>query len=138
MEKELIRTGDNKEDSGYLNGVEFLKLAKRPTAILVCNNLMTLGVLAAFRELGVACPREVSLVGFDDFRVEFISSPATHDGASAGIGIGGRGSSSGPEAHAQPPPAGNGESSASDPIDRAGINRGPQWRASRLLLAFLP
>jgi LacI family transcriptional regulator len=78
VEKELVRTGDNKEDSGYLNGVEFLKLANRPTAILVCNNLMTLGVLAAFRELGVACPREVSLVGFDDFEwSSFLHPPLT-------------------------------------------------------------
>jgi LacI family transcriptional regulator len=75
---ELVRTGDNKEDSGYLNGVEFLRLANRPTAILVCNNLMTLGVLAAFRELGVVCPREVSLVGFDDFEwSQFLHPPLT-------------------------------------------------------------
>ncbi len=75
---ELVRTGDNKEDSGYLNGLEFLKLADRPTAILVCNNLMTLGVLAAFRELAVDCPREVSLVGFDDFEwSSFLHPPLT-------------------------------------------------------------
>jgi LacI family transcriptional regulator len=78
MDKELVRTGDNKEDSGYINGLEFLKLARRPTAILACNNLMTLGVLAAFRELGVACPREVSLVGFDDFEwSSFLDPPLT-------------------------------------------------------------
>ena len=78
VEQDLIRTGDNKEDSGYSNGVEFLKLANRPTAILVCNNMMTLGVLAAFREMGVACPREVSLVGFDDFEwSSFLHPPLT-------------------------------------------------------------
>jgi DNA-binding LacI/PurR family transcriptional regulator len=75
---ELVRTGDNKEDSGYLNGMELLKLADRPTAILVCNNLMTLGVLGAFRELGVACPQEASLVGFDDFEwSSFLQPPLT-------------------------------------------------------------
>jgi LacI family transcriptional regulator len=78
VEKELIRTGDNKEDSGYRNGLEFLKMANRPTAILVCNNLMTLGVLSAFRELGVACPEDVSLVGFDDFEwSSFLHPPLT-------------------------------------------------------------
>jgi len=33
----------------------------------VCNNLMTMGVVAAIQKLGIACPRDVSLVGFDDF-----------------------------------------------------------------------
>jgi len=92
---ELVRIGDNKEDSGYLNGLEFLKLAERPTAILVCNNLMTLGVLAAFRELGVACPREVSLVGFDDFEwgsfldppLTMVRQPASELGAAAASAV---------------------------------------------------
>lgn len=78
VEAELVRTGDNEEDSGYLNGMELLKLTNRPTAILVCNNLMTLGVLAAFRELAVDCPQEVSLVGFDDFEwSSFLHPPLT-------------------------------------------------------------
>jgi LacI family transcriptional regulator len=67
VDRRLVRRGDNTEDSGYWQGLELFKLPSRPTAVLVCNNLMTLGVLAAIRELGLSCPRDVSLVGFDDF-----------------------------------------------------------------------
>lgn len=90
-ERPLVRTGDNTEDSGYWRGLELLRLADRPTAILVCNNLMTLGVLAALRESGVTCPREVSLVGFDDFEwssflhppLTMVRQPASELGAAA-------------------------------------------------------
>ena len=64
---ELIRPGDNKEDSGYWGALELFKLIPRPTALLVCNNRMTLGALMALRDLHLACPQEVSLIGFDDF-----------------------------------------------------------------------
>jgi len=90
-DRELVRRGNNKEDSGYWQGLELLRLADRPTAVLVCNNLMTLGFLAALRELGVACPREVSLVGFDDFEwssylrppLTMVRQPASELGAEA-------------------------------------------------------
>jgi LacI family transcriptional regulator len=67
MDRRVVRAGNNTEDSGYRRGLELLQKLDRPTAILVCNNLMTIGVLAAIRKLGIACPRDVSLLGFDDF-----------------------------------------------------------------------
>jgi DNA-binding LacI/PurR family transcriptional regulator len=67
MDHRLVRAGNNTEDSGYRRGMELLHKPDRPTAILVCNNLMTMGVVAAIQKLGLACPRDVSLVGFDDF-----------------------------------------------------------------------
>jgi DNA-binding LacI/PurR family transcriptional regulator len=63
----LIRPGDNTQDSGYWQALEIFKLTPSPTAVLACNNRMVLGVLIALRELGFACPRAVSLIGFDDF-----------------------------------------------------------------------
>ena len=36
------------------------------TAIFSTNNMMTLGALQCFKRLGVQCPSDVSLVGFDD------------------------------------------------------------------------
>jgi LacI family transcriptional regulator len=41
--------------------------AQRPSAIVTGNNLTTIGVMRAVRELGLAVPDDVSLVGFDDF-----------------------------------------------------------------------
>ena len=43
-----------------------LELSKRPRAVVVANNLMTLGALQAIHEKGVGIPDEVAVVGFDD------------------------------------------------------------------------
>ena len=47
--------------------LEILQLPPSPTAILVCNNRMTLGLMRAQRDLALKCPEDVSVVGFDDF-----------------------------------------------------------------------
>ena len=95
VDRELICTGDNTEDSGYWRGLDLLQMADPPTAVFVCNNLMTLGVLTALRELKVACPRDISLVGFDDFEwcpyleppLTMVRQPASELGAAAAKAI---------------------------------------------------
>ncbi|HWR85159.1 MAG TPA: LacI family DNA-binding transcriptional regulator [Rhodoglobus sp.] len=46
---------------------------RRPTAVVAGNDLIALGVLRAARELGLECPRDVSVIGFNDmlFAEEF-------------------------------------------------------------------
>jgi DNA-binding LacI/PurR family transcriptional regulator len=44
-----------------------MNLSPRPTALFATNYETTLGTLRALRELGIRCPREVSVIGFDDF-----------------------------------------------------------------------
>jgi LacI family transcriptional regulator len=61
------REGDFHPESGYRSGVELLKPAKRATAIFSCGNGMTLGLMRALNELEVSCPRDVSVLTFDDF-----------------------------------------------------------------------
>ncbi len=39
----------------------------RPSAVLACNNVMTIGVLRGLNSLGLSCPDDVSLIGIDDF-----------------------------------------------------------------------
>ena len=41
-------------------------MEERPSALLVGNNLMTLGALAAIRELGLRIPDDVAVIGYDD------------------------------------------------------------------------
>lgn len=49
-----------------------------PTAIFAMNNLMTIGVMQAIRQLGLRCPDDVSVVGFDDFEwAEAFDPPLT-------------------------------------------------------------
>jgi LacI family transcriptional regulator len=63
---DYFKRGDFKADSGYRAGLELLRLDEPPTAIFSSNAQMTLGLLKALQELGVVCPQEVSIVGFDD------------------------------------------------------------------------
>jgi DNA-binding LacI/PurR family transcriptional regulator len=60
----LVR-GDWSASSGYQAGVE---LAGRSdvTAVFAANDQMALGVLRALHERGIAVPKAVSVVGFDD------------------------------------------------------------------------
>lgn len=62
----LMRQGDFKFASGFSRTLELLDLARPPSAILVANNLMTLGALTAIHERGLAIPRDIAVVGFDD------------------------------------------------------------------------
>ncbi|SES23440.1 transcriptional regulator, LacI family [Pedococcus cremeus] len=43
-----------------------MDLAEPPTAILAFDSIQSLGALQCFRERGIRCPEEVSLLGFDD------------------------------------------------------------------------
>jgi LacI family transcriptional regulator len=66
--------GDWSAASGYAAAREVLS---RPgvTAIFVGNDSMALGTLHAMHELGLRCPEDVSLVGFDDYPEAAFFSP---------------------------------------------------------------
>jgi DNA-binding LacI/PurR family transcriptional regulator len=69
-----------------------LQLPSPPTAILALDSLLALGVLQGLRELGLHCPRDVSLVSFDDADwaevvsppLSVLSQPVYEIGAEAG------------------------------------------------------
>jgi LacI family transcriptional regulator len=63
---EFLREGDLEVETGRRLGIELLSLNPRPTAIITSNNRMLLGLTGAYTELGIPCPAEVSVVGFDD------------------------------------------------------------------------
>lgn len=52
--------------SAYEVLVHLMQSANRPSAIFVASNQLTLGTLYAFRERGLRCPEDVSLISFDD------------------------------------------------------------------------
>jgi LacI family transcriptional regulator len=45
---------------------ELLQQTERPSAIFVASNQLTIGTLYAFRECGLKCPEDISLISFDD------------------------------------------------------------------------
>jgi DNA-binding LacI/PurR family transcriptional regulator len=55
-----------REESGYRLGKEILIRQHRPTALFVCNGVMTLGVLQALDETGVRYPQDLAIATFDD------------------------------------------------------------------------
>lgn len=72
---ELVKKGYSSVDGGATATSELLKLPQPPTAIFTTNNFMTLGALKTFRELGVRCPDEIAIFGFDDHDWAVIFSP---------------------------------------------------------------
>ncbi len=61
--------------SGYRAAQQLANLADRPTAIMTVNNMVAVGVMQAMREAGLAVPREMALVCFDDVQHLAVMSP---------------------------------------------------------------
>jgi DNA-binding LacI/PurR family transcriptional regulator len=54
---------------------QILSLPERPTAVFLNNNLLSLGALLAIKELGLRCPEDIALIGFDDHPWAAVSGP---------------------------------------------------------------
>jgi LacI family transcriptional regulator len=64
---EYIRPGAFFMEPGYRAALELFRLPNPPTAVLACNNRMTFGLMRALKDLGLKCPQDVSVLGFDEF-----------------------------------------------------------------------
>ena len=62
----VAAAGVDGEEAGRVAARMLLERSPRPTAILATSDALALGALAAARDLGVAVPGELSVVGFDD------------------------------------------------------------------------
>ena len=69
LEAAYAREGAYTFESGIERARELLSIAPRPTAIFAGNDEMAAGVLQAARQMGVAVPQDLSVVGFDDFEI---------------------------------------------------------------------
>jgi LacI family transcriptional regulator len=70
-----IQEGLFDRDSGYLSAMRLLAMQPRPTGIFAANDLMALGALLAAKELGLRCPKDVSIVGFDNLDFVLLIDP---------------------------------------------------------------
>jgi LacI family xylobiose transport system transcriptional regulator len=75
VEPELIRPGEFHHADGLAEGMALLSMRQRPTAIFASSDLYALGVYEAARSLGVAIPRDLSVVGYDDLRIAQWAGP---------------------------------------------------------------
>jgi LacI family transcriptional regulator len=62
-----IVTGDGLEDAARTAALRLLDLPQPPTAVVVANNQMTIGVMRALRDRALNVPSDIALVAFDDF-----------------------------------------------------------------------
>lgn len=76
LKREYIRSARFTAEAGLAAAMELLELTPRPTAIFVGSDLLASGVLAAVRKLGLRCPEDVSIVGFDDLDFASLAEPS--------------------------------------------------------------
>ncbi len=69
LDPTLVAEGAYTFESGVECARRLLAMADRPTAIFAGNDEMAAGALQAAREAGLDVPRDLSVVGYDDFQV---------------------------------------------------------------------
>ncbi len=75
IRKDWIVDGHSTVQGGRQAGLDLLRRADRPTAILCGNNNMTLGFMEALQQAGVSAPDEMAFVSFDDLEWGELMSP---------------------------------------------------------------
>lgn len=63
-------------ESGEAAMEQLLSRSPRPTAVFAANDEMAIGAIRTLRRHGLALPRDMSVVGFDDQRIAALSDPA--------------------------------------------------------------
>jgi LacI family transcriptional regulator len=66
LSEDLLHDGSFREDGGYQAMIRLLARRTPPTAVFIANNVMTMGAIRALREMSVAIPNDLSVLGFDD------------------------------------------------------------------------
>ena len=62
----VVVAGDYTEGQGRTSALKLLSARRPPSAIFAANDASALGVLSAARSLGIAVPKSLSVVGFDN------------------------------------------------------------------------
>jgi|SRR5579863_2191578 len=90
-DRELIREGDFREETGYVLCKSLCLSRKRPTAVFVSNAMMGLGALKAITELGLRCPEDIAIAIFDDLPLAGVFQPHLTAVAQPAYAIGSKG-----------------------------------------------
>lgn len=76
------------KQGGYSKTLLLLRLIPRPTAIFAGNDMIALGTLRAIREVGLRCPEDISVIGFDDLDFAEVTDPALSSVSQSGYQLG--------------------------------------------------
>ncbi|HEY4995209.1 MAG TPA: LacI family DNA-binding transcriptional regulator [Aestuariivirga sp.] len=78
FDSSLIRNGNWEPSTGYEFTRELMSLPIPPTAIFCANDLMALGCYDALKELGLAIPGDVAVIGYDSREIaQYVHPPLT-------------------------------------------------------------
>lgn len=66
---EWVVEGDFSMPSGVAAAKALAALPELPTAVFCGNDEMSIGLIATLRTFGIECPRDISVIGFDDIAV---------------------------------------------------------------------
>lgn len=91
FEPALVAEANSRVDGGEQATRHILSQTERPSALFVMNGLMVIGALQAINQLGLRCPQDIALVGFDNLewasvvypRLTTISQPTYEIGQQA-------------------------------------------------------
>ncbi len=72
---EFVQVGNFREGSGFNLGRKLLSNKRPPTAILSCNNLMTMGLLEAINVSSFQIGTDIAVIGFDDIPIATLMTP---------------------------------------------------------------
>ncbi|OZB92941.1 LacI family DNA-binding transcriptional regulator [Paenibacillus sp. XY044] len=75
MRKDWIVEGEFLQESGYRAMSFFMNLPERPTALVVVDDLVSLGVLRGLHELGYRVPDDLCIVSFNNISIAELSTP---------------------------------------------------------------
>ncbi|WP_298611273.1 LacI family DNA-binding transcriptional regulator [uncultured Thiothrix sp.] len=76
----VLLHSDFTSQGGYETMLELLAYwqdaqTDKPSAVVICNDLMAIGALRAIHEQGLQVPRDLSIVGFDDIELSRFTNP---------------------------------------------------------------
>lgn len=75
---EWLLPGSYNMESGMIAAEGFLAAPELPTAVFASNDETAIGLIHRFRIAGIDCPRDISVIGFDDIAVaRFFDPPLT-------------------------------------------------------------
>lgn len=69
FEPALVRSGPVTAAEGYRCALELLQLPERPTGLFCYNDSMAMGAYDAAKQLGLAIPNDIAIVGFDNLEL---------------------------------------------------------------------
>jgi LacI family transcriptional regulator len=75
LPEEWVVTSPLGIEPGRQAAYQILSQSPRPRALFVNNNLLSLGLLLQLKEMGLRCPEDVAIVGFDDHPWAAVSDP---------------------------------------------------------------